>query len=78
MAHRLDPEYDDPYEVCDVLLRHYADRLDSWSENFVRDVRARFNADRHYHLSSKQRNKLTEIFERATRGGSDAGYGARI
>jgi len=60
----------EPNEIGDVieaLQAHFADRLSIWETDFLESVAEQYEQGRL--LSQKQTDKLSEIFEKVSRGG---------
>jgi hypothetical protein len=60
-------ERDEIGDVLAAIETHFSDRLSTWEEEFIESVTEQHEAGRL--LSERQQTKLSEIFEKVSRGG---------
>lgn len=60
-------DHDETGDVIEAIQKHFADRLSVWETEFIESVAEQHEAGRA--LSPRQLEKLSEIFEKASRGG---------
>jgi hypothetical protein len=62
---------DDPAETLAAIETHFSDALNDWEGTFVASLAERLDAGRT--LTTRQLEKLDEVFERVSGGGRNGG-----